>query len=227
MLRMPNRDPRSPSAAGDGAPPELDLLVAPDDMRALAAEVEALGFRRLPSWGHAPHRFFVSRKGSRHGWLKLDVVPRLRYGRPVRCLELAQSTSDVLARRTWDDGVPTRAAEDEFVQLLLHGMLDKPIIAERHRNRLKKLAARFRAEPELAEAASVLFERELAPALTFGAAVEAVRGDRWEELYDRRKAVAFRLFRNAPLLTLGRLASTLCVRRLRPLLRAVARREHG
>ena len=78
---------------------EIDLLVRPRCMSAFARAAAHLGFVAWPEWGHEPHRFFLAFDPEQGSWIKLDVVTRLVYGRPVRCLELDWSEESCSKRR--------------------------------------------------------------------------------------------------------------------------------
>lgn len=128
-------DPMTALTAGD-----LDLLVRPADLPRLRACLRAAGWLAWQPAGHAPHHFFLHYAAEDDRWLKLDVVDRLAFGRPVKAI-----VTD-LAASCWDrcratGRVRTLAPEDELVVLLVHCLLDKGAIAERHVQRLRDLWA--------------------------------------------------------------------------------------
>lgn len=117
---------------------EIDLLVDEAHLprfREIAIEHD---FVSLPALGHAPHHFFLTYNEETDRWLKLDVVTCLTYGRPIRALhtELAKSC---LQRRVQRGAVYVLSAEDEFVTLLLHCVLDKGRFEPARRRRLTQL----------------------------------------------------------------------------------------
>jgi len=67
---------------------EVDLLLLSDHLPEFANTVFRLGFFPIPSWGHAPHYFFVAFDKQSDAWLKLDVVIDLVYGKPIRFLQI-------------------------------------------------------------------------------------------------------------------------------------------
>lgn len=107
---------------------DVDLLVDPEQNQPFHALMAQLNFVRLPSWGHAPHQFFVAYDEASDRWLKLDVVTSLMYGKPVPTL-LAALADGVLARRKACGPTYVPAPEDELVTLLLHCLLDKRAFA--------------------------------------------------------------------------------------------------
>jgi len=91
---------------------EVDLLVPLNKLKQLAGLLEQQGFAALPSWGRAPHRFFVAYHQASGAWIEFDVVTDLWYGRPLPYLRLP------LGRRCWTnrqarEGMYLPAAEDE------------------------------------------------------------------------------------------------------------------
>lgn len=129
---------------------EIDLLV---DRRHYAAFRDLLvqhGFAADPAWGHAPHSFFSAVDPESGRRLILDVVTDLRYGRPIRVVR-GGSASGCLARRRRTEFGFSLAPQDEFQHLLLHCALDKGDISERHRDRLRSLAAQLGSAPDIGE----------------------------------------------------------------------------
>ncbi|MCB0295638.1 MAG: hypothetical protein KDG51_10470, partial [Calditrichaeota bacterium] len=72
---------------------EIDLLADPADLKKLRQLLARKGFVEIPSWGHAPHRFFVTYHKALNMWLKLDVITALRFGKPVSALEIGLRSS--------------------------------------------------------------------------------------------------------------------------------------
>jgi hypothetical protein len=100
---------------------EIDLLVSPNDLPMLPSILAGKGFGRLPSWGHAPHHFFVAYDEWRGRWVKLDVVTALRYGRPIRKFDVDLAETCLGERQ---HKIPhTLSPENEFITLLLHCLL--------------------------------------------------------------------------------------------------------
>lgn len=117
---------------------EIDLLVAEaqlPDLRGILADLE---FAELPGWGHAPHHFFLKYGETTGRWLKLDVVTALSYGRPVRMLR-TELAGPCLARRRRCGPLFIPAAEEEFMTLLLHCVLDKGRFDPARQQRLQAL----------------------------------------------------------------------------------------
>jgi hypothetical protein len=117
---------------------DVDLLVARPDLRRLRDALARLGFAPLCAHGHGPHRFFVSYDEKSNGWIKLDVVTELAYG---RWHELATSAAGgCLSRRRHIGTLALLAPDDAFWTLLLHCMLDRGSFSVAQRERLLELA---------------------------------------------------------------------------------------
>jgi thymidylate kinase len=192
--------------AGGG---ELDLLVDPDHLERFAGLVAGLGFARLAAWGHAPHHFFLGFDAERGAWIKLDVVDRLAYGRPIRRLR-TDLAAGCLVRRRWREPVFALAPEDELVTLLLHAALDKGEFSPGRRRRMQQLCARVTDDAHL----SMQLERWWSPGWTGTRLTDAVRRDAWSELAAEVPAAAARLERADRAGTLARGLRARVLRRL-------------
>ena len=147
---------------------DIDLLVARGDIDRAALALEKIGFIEHRAWGYEPHRFFL--RVSDAGRSKLDLVDELRFGQAadVRVPALAGA----LERRRNDGDLYRLAPADEFWSLLLHTLLDKPSVEERHRLSLRRLTAAARAVP-----IPGLFRTSS----DAEAIIDAVENDRWIE----------------------------------------------
>src|SRR5574337_1582615 len=65
---------------------EVDLLVEKSQFTQLCSQLTRLGFLALPSWGYAPHHFFITYDQGSDGWIKLDVVTEVAFGKPISAL---------------------------------------------------------------------------------------------------------------------------------------------
>lgn len=117
---------------------DVDILVARSDLARARAQLRAIGYLELPSWGRGPHHFFLTYDASHDAWAKLDVVDRLAFG-PGGVHEAAVE-APMLARRVTDGSLARLAPEDAFWALLLHCLLDREEIGERRLDRLATLA---------------------------------------------------------------------------------------
>jgi thymidylate kinase len=192
--------------AGGG---ELDLLVDSDHLERFAELTAALGFVRLRARGHAPHRFFLGFDAERGAWLKLDVVDRLAYGRPIRRLR-TDLADGCLVRRRWREPAFVLSPEDELVTLLLHAALDKGEFSSGRRQRMKELCARVADDAHL----SMQLERWWSPGTTGTRLAGLVRRDAWPALLAEGRAVAARLAREDRIGTLARGLGARVLRRL-------------
>jgi hypothetical protein len=188
--------------ASPAARQEIDLLVDQQDVPRLRAVLAPLGFRPRRAWGHAPHRFLDALDNASATQLTLDVVDRLRYGRPVRSLAVEHARA-ALAARTRLGELWTLEPADEFATLLLHALLDKPSPPAEHRMRLSTLwlasvAAGTQAQL-LSRTASLT-----GGALPGAVLVAALESNDWALVLALRPRLRRRLFRHAPLATIGR-----------------------
>lgn len=166
------RPPAKPSAPeGD-----VDLLVDSADVGRMRTALRGAGLVRFPALGCGGEHVFLGYHAASDCWIRLHIVTDLSFGWRRRLRTGA--ASDCLARRRHTGVFVELAAEDEFWTTLLHGLLDKPGIAARHRQRLRDLA-------EAAEPAGPLREvvERIGPA-GWGAVqlVECVRKSDWARL---------------------------------------------
>lgn len=124
---------------------DIDLIVPPADADRLDVPLSAAGFARLRTWRHGSHRFFLAYDQAGRSWVKLDVVTRLEYRSGAALPDSAVDA--VLARAIESNGVTRLAPDDEFWALLLHCLLDRGNVPERHLDRLRALAASDPAGP--------------------------------------------------------------------------------
>ena len=201
---------------------EIDLLVAPEDLGRLADLLNSEGFVPLPNWGHAPHHFFCSYDPAHDRWTKLDVVTSLRYGTRSRWLEIP--CTSCLQNRRFEFSLWVPSAEDEFLTLLLHCLLDKKAFPAWHRHRLTQLAEQCERDAVTLIRLRGLLQRCLPAALDWDYLSSLIRGSQWDQLLMEHDKVAGHLFRRNPLRSLWQLAGSWLARRLRPLWIAVRRR---
>jgi thymidylate kinase len=202
---------------------EIDLLVAPEHLTRFCRYAAAAGYVQLPSWGHAPHVFFLTHDEASCLWLKLDVVTDLRYGSPVAAVH-ATPAVECLSRRRHDEGFARLAREDEFVHLLLHGLLDKGSVDLRHRARLAALREQIGADPTAAMRLFRHWSRYLAPVIGWLALETDLAKDNLVWAVADRNRLYQHLRRLEPLRSRWLLASGRLRRRLHPLAAACAGR---
>ncbi|MEX2554368.1 MAG: hypothetical protein WEB06_01905 [Actinomycetota bacterium] len=144
---------------------DVDLLVGPSGIGRAAGALESIGFIEHRAWGYDPHRFFL--RAGEDGWTKLDLVDELRFGRDAGARFPA--LDGALERRRREGSLYRLAPADEFWALLMHALLDKPAVEERHRVALRRLAPAARDVP-------------MTGGITDAAAIiDAVQAERWEE----------------------------------------------
>ena len=129
---------------------DVDVLVARTDLPRLAGELARAGFGRLRRYGRRPHTFFLAYDAGEDGWVKLDVVTELAFGR-YQELELGGGAG-CLERRRAIRGLAVLTADDGFWTLVLHCLLDGGGFPAAHRTALVALAADASASGPLAQA---------------------------------------------------------------------------
>lgn len=178
-------------------PHDVDLLVAPEGIRAAAAALADAGFAPLPL--RSRHRLFAAYDPAEDRWLVLDVVTELAYGRPPTFrLPVAAA---VLARRVRLHDVPLLELEDRFWTELLHVALDREDVSPPVARRLATLAEQIGGTSDGPVAAC------LATALgtaTRQHLLALAANDDWETLRSFAAAAAGRPRRRAPGSTLLR-----------------------
>jgi hypothetical protein len=204
---------------------DTDVLIAPGERVRAEAAVANLGFVTQRAWGHAPHRFWVAATtDASTERVKLDLVTSLRFGRPVRHLEV-DLAARCLSNRRRRGQVWVLAPDDEFTALLLHALLDKPEPSAAHRDRLAALWD----EAGTHEGRQVLGQRVehctrgAVPATVLARAL--VERD-WDDLLARRTQLARRLFWDAPAPATWWTVRSLAARRAAAVMRHVYGRPH-
>lgn len=167
---------------------EIDLLIDEAQLSLFREIAEEHDFVRLPALGHAPHHFFLTYDVERERWLKLDVVTRLTYGRPIRALHTDLATS-CLQRREQRGPIYIPSSEDEIVTLLLHCVLDKGRFDPARRRRLVQLRHEISdQEYVISQLSTNGFSR-----LTWARLAELIDGGDWQTLISYENDVAARI----------------------------------
>jgi len=173
---------------------DVDVLVDEQHLSPARALLARLGFVELRAWGRAPHHFFVAYDAERDEWLKLDIVTQIALGHPYHVwpTELASS---FLSRRLRRRGAWVLSPEDEFLLLLLHGVVDKGALPANRRCRLVQLANEVQDRGYLAAALHAYWGPHMPP----GAVMACVRSGDWETLMAARRSVVRHLARRGQL----------------------------
>lgn len=116
---------------------DVDLLVDVRDRPRLPALMEKTGFLHLRTVGRS-QSFFIGRDAAKGSRLLIHAVDRLAFGRFYR-YELLPA-EPVLATAHRMGSVPVAAPGDEFWITLLHCLLDRGVVPQKHRERLAQLA---------------------------------------------------------------------------------------
>ncbi len=202
---------------------EVDLLVAPHDLARLAEILARRNFAALPSWGHAPHHFFLGFDEQSGSWLKLDVVRELYYGAPARSLRV-DLAEECLQQRQRCAPTYVLTPEHEFLTLFLHCLLDKKNFRAARRARLLELRTMLQHESSAGRHGQKLFEKFLTPALSWNALEQTLAKEDWLALLKSSHAITKRLQQGQHMSALRRKMSCFALRKLRPLLFALRRR---
>ncbi len=155
---------------------DVDLLLAPGDLRTARRVLSRLGFARLPAWGHGSHSFFVGYHPSTGEWVKLDVVTELDFG--SRYELRSGAGAGCLARRLQGANVAVLTPDDAFWTLLLHCLLDKGMVPRRHATALAELVPGARADGPVGH----LVNAACPAGWSADRIIEHARGGHWEQL---------------------------------------------
>ena len=186
-----------PADAARGAR-DIDLLVDRADHERLAALLASSGFLRIPGYGRGRTSFHVGYDREAGSWVHLDVVADLAYG-PFAELK-TQAAAGCLARRTRSGGVSTLDPDDAFWVLVLHCILEKEAVADRHRDRLQNLADTARDDGPMGRLVGSL----LPGTWTSGRVRTVVRAGDWSGLVGLRAPMIAHLRSSDPVGTIRR-----------------------
>jgi thymidylate kinase len=190
LLRVP-----ADLAAPEG---DIDLLVAGTDVKYARRALTALGFVQMPRPGTSLH--FLSYHRPTDRWLWLHVVTTLAFG-PYHALRTGAEVG-CLTRAVACGPMTVLAPDDAFWALLLHCLLDKGGVAERHRARLRTQAECARTDTPLARLVGAVCP----PTLTPERLVECARQGDWEALESFARALEESWLRRQPIAAREKLA---------------------
>ena len=182
------RDGQTPDATPDATSDEIDLLVHEVQLAKCAGLLIQLGFLPLPSFGYAPHHFFVTYERENDRWLKLDIVTRVAYGSPVPVL-YTHLAKECLERRQHTPNGYVQAPECELITLLLHCVLDKGNFKASHAQRLRRLRQLVTDKPLMAFFLTTYW----LPATEWSALAVQIDTEDWDSLLAYRQAVSTHL----------------------------------
>jgi thymidylate kinase len=155
---------------------EIDLLVDAEDSGRLAAVLGTCGFAELAGWGRGSHRPFVAYDPIDDVWAKLDVVTRLDFGHRF---EIETGTAAAcLSRRQRAGNITVLADDDRFWALLLHCILDRDGVPERHAGPIRRMAA---GDP-MGGPLATWFEAHAPPGWDAGRVISLARQGEWRPL---------------------------------------------
>jgi len=202
---------------------EIDILVDDRDLAALRDLLSAQTFMEIPSWGHEPHRFFVTYSGKLRGWIKLDVITAIRLGKPVSALDF-DYVDDFIAKRTRGAIAFEPSAASEFLVLLVKCIVNDRNFEPARLARLRLLFDRLEKDPRLQHDLEAAAERLLPTGLSWSALRTAFAGAAETGLLRHRPLLLRHLRRHRQLATLMRHWKTRTLGVLRPALIALKKR---
>lgn len=194
---------------------EIDLLVHPDEIFEFEEVVKQNGFVEMPSWGHAPHRFFVIFCRQPGIWIKLDVVTDIYFGHPFRHVKLDLVDSCIAQSR--QEEVSLLSQDYEFLTTFLHCLLDKRRFDPKHCSRLQELMASLNENLHLLARLERHVSHYLSPTIVWQHVVQAVDSGDWNDLLKRRHKLERQLTERARLMCALNKMITAAGRKLRPL----------
>jgi thymidylate kinase len=181
LLRPPT-DPAAPAS-------DVDLLLHPADVAAAREVLGGLDFARYPGVGSGREWLFLAYHPATDRWLRLHLVSAVAFGSGYALR--TDAGPECLARRRHDGAAAHLADDDAFWMTMLHSLLDKGALAERHRQRLAELAGAGRRLGPLRAVAQAA-----CPAGWDADRLEVcVRQQHWEELERLSPALRAQWFR--------------------------------
>jgi thymidylate kinase len=164
---------------------DIDMMVDPSQVRAMEEALAPLAVVPVQRWGGGVHRYFLGYHAPTDQWIDLDVEPEFAYGPHasflVNWMLPALRTSvgaGCLARRRQESGIWVLDPDDAFWALLLHCIVDKGSVVQRHRARLSELAAAASPSGEF----GALVGRHCPPGWDAAGIIEAAAAGNWDEL---------------------------------------------
>jgi thymidylate kinase len=175
---------RLPAIIGAPNGGDVDLLVALSDVGRVRTILEKLGFANILPQARSVHTHFLTYHRSSDCWIWLDIVTELTFG-PHNSLK-TRAEERCLARCHREGAVLMLAPDDNFWVLLLHCILDKGSIAQRHRVRLQELLRDARDDGPVARAVKAVSF----PGWTLNRMLWCVSAGDWTELERMAPALA-------------------------------------
>lgn len=127
---------------------DVDLLV-PQEVEPMVADcLCSCGFWRARMGGRGSHRFYFAHEP--RGWLMLDVVSQVSFGPWLEFPTHPRMAGDLLTRRHRKGQMWVLCGSDAFWHLLLHCLLDKGRLPDKHLGPLGRLSERANGDSPLA-----------------------------------------------------------------------------
>jgi glycosyltransferase involved in cell wall biosynthesis len=185
----------------------IPLLIEPENAPALEEKLLGKGFLLMPLDLGGIRSRLVGRAPDGSGWVCVEVRTELLYGKPTPFLSAPEDVKRMIRKRRCGGTVSVLTPDADFVDLLLHALLDRERISPAVGHQLQALMGALRDRPCLAGRAAERVQLELAPAITWDGLVRDVTEGNWDALLRRRRSLAVRMARSAPLATLVRLGT--------------------
>lgn len=177
---------------------DVDLLVAEVDWPRLDGLFAGLGLLRVPGYGRGPAGFFVGRDADVGAWVRLDATVDLAFGRFSQ-FETG-TAAGCLARLRQRDAIPVLGPDDAFWGLVLHCVLEKGFVADRHATRLQALVDEAWDDGPLGAFIASILPADWGPPRMRA----AVRAGDWADLVGLQTGMLLRLWRRDVIGTVGR-----------------------
>jgi adenylate kinase family enzyme len=202
---------------------EIDLIVDRKVFPSAKKVLEDLGFVETPSWGHEPHRFFVTYLPEIGMWLKLDIVTELRFGKPVSCFG-SDLLASMVAHRIYREWCYALAPEDELLLLLIKGVVNDSGVRPSRAETLKGLWRQAKSDPERVSRLDLHLTEYFGSSTNGNRTLDRLDNGDWQWFESRRAFVIKSLRARQPVRTLYRYLRTRFMGFISPLLYAVFRR---
>ena len=199
---------------------EIDLIVDREVFPLAKRVLEEIGFIETPSWGHEPHRFFVTYLPKIEMWLKLDIVTALRFGKPVSCLG-GDLLASMMEHRIFRECCYTLAPEDELLLLLIKGVVNDGRLEGSRADALLGLWQQTKSDPQRKARLDSQLQAYFGSNTDGTRALDRLEYAEWPWFISRRAQLIRSLAVSQPVRTVGRYLHTRFMRLCNPLFYAV------
>ena len=181
-----------------GGARDIDLLVAEADWPRVAHCLAGLGFLRVPTYGRGSTGFYVGHDREAASWVRLDLATDLAWGGFSQFQ--SRAGGGCLDRSIRFDGLPSLDLDDAFWALVLHCVLAKGAVVQRHAARLQHLVESAREDGPMGSLVASLLPRGWSPETVRN----VVRAGEWTRLLGLQRRMFLTLWQRDPLGTTAR-----------------------